>query len=48
MQREHNEMKREKYVYFGGKPEVTKQLARPNVNRRLILPWILKKYDGRM
>jgi hypothetical protein len=41
-------MKTEKYIHFRGKPEVTKQFARPNVNGRLILQWILKKYGGRM
>jgi len=41
-------MKREMCIYFGGKPEVTKQLAIPNVNGRLKLQWILQKYGGRM
>jgi hypothetical protein len=48
MQSEHNKMKRKMCIHFGGKPEVTKQLARPNVKGRLILPWILKKYGGRL
>jgi hypothetical protein len=30
------------------KLEVTNQLAGPNVNGRIILPWILQKYGGRM
>jgi hypothetical protein len=38
--------KRNKYKILVGKPEEKRPLRRPNVGGRIILRWMLEKYDG--